>query len=61
MSDALSAQPAGTARTADGRPGTVLLDVRGLRVAYGKAEVVRDVSFDVRAGEFGRASCRERV
>lgn len=36
----------------DGRPGTVLLDVQGLRVAYGKAEVVRDVSFQVRAGEF---------
>jgi branched-chain amino acid transport system ATP-binding protein len=35
-----------------GRPERVLLDVRGLRVAYGKAEVVRDVSFDVRAGEF---------
>jgi branched-chain amino acid transport system ATP-binding protein len=35
-----------------GRPDRVLLDVRGLRVAYGKAEVVRDVSFDVRAGEF---------
>jgi branched-chain amino acid transport system ATP-binding protein len=34
------------------RPEKVLLDVRGLRVAYGKAEVVRDVSFDVRAGEF---------
>jgi branched-chain amino acid transport system ATP-binding protein len=34
------------------RPDRVLLDVRGLRVAYGKAEVVRDVSFDVRAGEF---------
>ncbi|HYF59692.1 MAG TPA: ABC transporter ATP-binding protein [Burkholderiaceae bacterium] len=34
------------------RPERVLLDVRGLRVAYGKAEVVRDVSFDVRAGEF---------
>jgi branched-chain amino acid transport system ATP-binding protein len=34
------------------RPDKVLLDVRGLRVAYGKAEVVRDVSFDVRAGEF---------
>ena len=34
------------------RPGKVLLDVRGLRVAYGKAEVVRDVAFDVRAGEF---------
>jgi branched-chain amino acid transport system ATP-binding protein len=34
------------------RPDRVLLDVRGLRVAYGKAEVVRDVGFDVRAGEF---------
>jgi branched-chain amino acid transport system ATP-binding protein len=34
------------------RPDRVLLDVRGLRVAYGKAEVVRDVTFDVRAGEF---------
>ena len=34
------------------RPEKVLLDVRNLRVAYGKAEVVRDVSFDVRAGEF---------
>ncbi len=36
----------------DRRPAKVLLDVRGLHVAYGKAEVVRDVSFDVRAGEF---------
>jgi branched-chain amino acid transport system ATP-binding protein len=34
------------------RPDTVLLDVQGLRVAYGKAEVVHDVSFQVRAGEF---------
>ncbi len=34
------------------RPETVLLDVRGLSVAYGKAEVVHDVSFQVRAGEF---------
>lgn len=40
--------------TANGpvRPEKVLLDVRDLRVAYGKAEVVRDVAFDVRAGEF---------
>jgi branched-chain amino acid transport system ATP-binding protein len=35
------------------RPDTpVLLDVRDLHVAYGKAEVVHGVSFDVRAGEF---------
>lgn len=34
------------------RPGQVLLDVDGLHVAYGKAEVVHGVSFDVRAGEF---------
>ncbi|MCZ8101099.1 MAG: ABC transporter ATP-binding protein [Burkholderiales bacterium] len=40
------------ADAASTRPQKVLLDVRGLRVAYGKAEVVRDVSFDVRAGEF---------
>ena len=35
-----------------GRPEQILLDVRDLRVAYGKAEVVHGVSFDVRAGEF---------
>ncbi|MFN9774948.1 MAG: ABC transporter ATP-binding protein [Burkholderiales bacterium] len=40
------------AEAASARPQKVLLDVRGLRVAYGKAEVVRDVSLDVRAGEF---------
>ncbi|MFP5405944.1 MAG: ABC transporter ATP-binding protein [Gammaproteobacteria bacterium] len=34
------------------RPSQVLLDVRELHVAYGKAEVVHGVSFDVRAGEF---------
>lgn len=34
------------------RPDTVLLDVQDLHVAYGKAEVVHGVSFDVRAGEF---------
>lgn len=35
------------------RPDTpVLLDVRDLHVAYGKAEVVHGVGFDVRAGEF---------
>jgi branched-chain amino acid transport system ATP-binding protein len=34
------------------RPGERLLEVRDLRVAYGKAEVVHGVSFDVRAGEF---------
>jgi branched-chain amino acid transport system ATP-binding protein len=34
------------------RPSEVLLDVRDLHVAYGKAEVVHGVSFDVRAGEF---------
>jgi branched-chain amino acid transport system ATP-binding protein len=34
------------------RPSTVLLEVRDLHVAYGKAEVVHGVSFDVRAGEF---------
>ena len=36
----------------DARPARVLLDVRDLHVAYGKAEVVHGVSFDVRAGEF---------
>ncbi|QHE86894.1 ABC transporter ATP-binding protein [Hydrogenophaga sp. BPS33] len=34
------------------RPGEVLLDVRDVHVAYGKAEVVHGVSMDVRAGEF---------
>jgi branched-chain amino acid transport system ATP-binding protein len=34
------------------RPDQVLLQVSDLHVAYGKAEVVHGVSFDVRAGEF---------
>ena len=34
------------------RAGEVLLSVEELHVAYGKAEVVHGVSFDVRAGEF---------
>jgi branched-chain amino acid transport system ATP-binding protein len=34
------------------RKGEVLLSVRDLRVAYGKAEVVHGASFDVHAGEF---------
>jgi branched-chain amino acid transport system ATP-binding protein len=34
------------------RTGEELLEVEGLYVAYGKAEVVHGVSFDVRAGEF---------
>jgi branched-chain amino acid transport system ATP-binding protein len=34
------------------RPEPVLLQVNDLHVAYGKAEVVHGVSFDVRAGEF---------
>jgi branched-chain amino acid transport system ATP-binding protein len=34
------------------RPQQVLLQVEDLHVAYGKAEVVHGVSFDVRAGEF---------
>lgn len=34
------------------RPDKVLLEVHDLHVAYGKAEVVHGVSFDVRAGEF---------
>ena len=39
--------------TADSaRPHQVLLQVSDLHVAYGKAEVVHGVSFDVRAGEF---------
>ena len=40
---------------APGKPrpdAPVLLGVRDLHVAYGKAEVVHGVSFDVRAGEF---------
>lgn len=49
---AIDEQAASMAPTDPVRPERVLLDVRGLRVAYGKAEVVRDVSFDVRAGEF---------
>jgi len=38
--------------TMDTRPVAALLEVRDLHVAYGKAEVVHGVSFDVRAGEF---------
>ena len=34
------------------RKGEVLLSVRDLHVAYGKAEVVHGASFDVHAGEF---------
>ncbi|MFO1326325.1 MAG: ABC transporter ATP-binding protein [Rubrivivax sp.] len=34
------------------RPDKILLDVRDLRVAYGKAEVVHGLSMQVRAGEF---------
>ena len=34
------------------RTGDILLSVESLHVAYGKAEVVHGVSFDVRAGEF---------
>jgi branched-chain amino acid transport system ATP-binding protein len=34
------------------RPGKVLLEVRDLKVAYGKAQVVHGISMDVRAGEF---------
>lgn len=37
---------------APARPDRVLLEVSGLTVAYGKAVVVHDVSFQVRAGEF---------
>jgi len=36
----------------DTRPAAALMEVRDLHVAYGKAEVVHGVSFDVRAGEF---------
>jgi len=34
------------------RPDEVLLNVRDLHIAYGKAEVVHGLSMDVRAGEF---------
>lgn len=34
------------------RSGAPLLEIRDLHVAYGKAEVVHGVSFDVRKGEF---------
>ncbi|MDQ3260702.1 MAG: ABC transporter ATP-binding protein [Pseudomonadota bacterium] len=34
------------------RPAEALLQVTDLRIAYGKAEAVHGVSFDVRAGEF---------
>ncbi len=34
------------------RPAEMLLQVTDLRIAYGKAEAVHGVSFDVRAGEF---------
>lgn len=37
---------------ANQRPPTPLLEVRDVRVAYGKAEVVHGISMDVRAGEF---------
>ena len=40
------------APVADHRPAARLLEVSGLRVAYGTAEVVHDASFEVRAGEF---------
>ena len=36
---------------ADRPPGPALLAVEGLTVAYGKAEVVHDVSLEVRQGE----------
>jgi branched-chain amino acid transport system ATP-binding protein len=35
-----------------GRNGEVLLEIEGLHVAYGKAEVVHGVSINVHAGEF---------
>ncbi len=38
--------------TITSRPEHVLLSVRDLHVAYGKAEVVHGLSLDVRAGEF---------
>lgn len=38
--------------TASDRPADILLAVENLHVAYGKAHVVHDVSFTVRAGEF---------
>ena len=38
--------------TAIQRPAQTLLEVSGLGVAYGTAEVVHGASFDVRAGEF---------
>jgi len=38
--------------TAVQRPAQALLEVSGLGVAYGTAEVVHGASFDVRAGEF---------
>jgi branched-chain amino acid transport system ATP-binding protein len=34
------------------RSGEPLLQVAGLHVAYGKAEVVHGVDFEVRSGEF---------
>ena len=34
------------------RPAEVLLEVTDMRIAYGKAEAVHGVSFDIRAGEF---------
>jgi len=42
----------GTITRPPARSGEILLKVEGLHVAYGKAEVVHGVSFDVRAGEF---------
>ena len=48
-----------------------MLNVSGLSSGYGEAQVLHDVSFNVKAGEIicllgrngeiGRASCRERV
>jgi len=46
----ISAREEGSANGA--REGQPLLSVRGLHVAYGKAEVVHGASFEVRTGEF---------
>src|SRR5215203_2642372 len=45
----------------DAKPQAVVLEVKNLRVAGKHGAAVNDISFTVRSGEIGRASCRERV
>ena len=41
--------------------GSPVISVRNLRMGYGARVLLDNASFDVRRGEIGRASCRERV